>query len=301
MKTVFNVLRCIVAAFLSIFLFGVLVGGGFASGASAFVQEEVITGVFSSLDGYELIHSDADLRLTLTEAGFDAEAVAELLNTQAVDDIIELYFNDIYAVVEGELDAVTFTEENVRKILDTHMEELKPIVNAVFQQPDDIPEEYLREQVYIFVEAIAESMPNVEALGIYGSTMTREDMETLKMLQMMHSGNLILPMLTGAGIMSLLILLCRYEKFEGFIWLSIAYFLSGGLLFGVGNVLQRNIPVDSTFTAMERLIMPAINMFGSKLFTVGIILVLIAVACLVVWIVGRKPKSRKNEVEMMVE
>ena len=57
MKIVFNILRGILALILCFLLFGTLIGGSVGSSVTAFVKEDVVATVFTSMDFNEMFEN----------------------------------------------------------------------------------------------------------------------------------------------------------------------------------------------------------------------------------------------------
>lgn len=300
MKIVFNILRGILALILCFVLFGTLIGGSVGSSVTAFVKEDVVATVFTSMDFNEMFEPGSEAYVELENQGVDPVALTALLNDDAMDELYELWVHDLFSVLDETAIDSSFTKENIEKIVDKNLDAYVPYVSSILQVPEGTEMSLIKDYAREFMMSIAESLPNAEALGLRGPNMTEEDLNTLTAIRMMLSGIWVVPFIVVAVILSGLIALCRYEKFEGFIWLAVVYFITGGMVFGLGNSLN-SLPVSSTLDELEMVLMPAMEVFGSKLMVAALAMIGVAVVCLIVFIVGRRLANKKVSSELVVE
>lgn len=300
MKIVFNILRGILALILCFLLFGTLVGGAVGSSVTAFVKEDVVASVFTSMDFNEMLEPGSEAYVELENAGLDPVMVVDLLNDDAMDELYELWVHDLFSVLDETAIESSFTKENIEKIVDENLDAYVPYVSGILQVPEGTDMSLIKEYTREFMVSTAESLPNAEAMGLRGSNMTKENLETLTAIRMMLSGIWVVPFIVVAVILSGLIALCRYEKFEGFIWLAVVYFITGGMVCSLGNSLK-SLPVSSTLDELEMVLMPAMEVFGSKLMVAALAMIGVAVVCLIVFIVGRKLTNKKVNNELVME
>ena len=62
-----------------------------------------------------------------------------------------------------------------------------------------------------------------------------------------------------------------------------------------------SLPVSSTLDELEMVLMPAMEVFGSKLMVAALAMIGVAVVCLIVFIFGRKLANKKVSSELVVE
>ena len=301
MKTVFNVIRVIVAVFLSFILLASLVGGNLLYSASSCIQEDTIQNIVAAIDFSEVV-VDADVYTELENVGLDADAFGRLMDSEAMEEMMDLYMQDIFNMMQETDGVYGFTSENVQEIMNRHMEELMPIVNEMLQQTEQLTEEEMRQQVFDLAESIIESVPTADQIVLDESNMTEEDMEFINTLQALHTGEYILPFVVLSVVISLGILLCRYEKFEGFVWLTVLYLLSGGFSILIGSAFANNeLLVSTTDDALMAVIVPLLATFGKKMMMGAFVLLACAILFVVIFVVGRKIlKNKENNVMIEV-
>ena len=113
---------------------------------------------------------------------------------------------------------------------------------------------------------------------------------------------ILIPFVILSILLSLGIVLCRFEKFESFIWLTIVYFFAGGLTLGIGNALSNTIPtITMTTEEFDQVIIPVLQAFGEKMTGGSLVLIAIALTCLAIFIIGRKFLVKKPTDQLMVE
>lgn len=297
-KFILNFFGILLAIILSIITLGTLIITPIISSASSFLQTDTLHKMISDINLSDMFES------YITEAApdswddLDVEFIDEFMSSELVKDIIDLYLNNLLGIVEQDrIDSIN--QEQIDMLLNKHMPEMISIIRP--QIPAELPVTDAEITQYatsaltpILVELVA-LLPTLEDLGL--------DSTTISILHMLHNGTLLRYTIYAVLILSLLIVLCRFPRFKGFGWLSVAYLLATLILFLLGQNAQNIISALLSEEFLEKtdfLLQPLLNLFRSNFLLVARNTLIVTVACFLVFILGRKLSSlRKPSVQDM--
>lgn len=297
-KFILNFFGILLAIILSIITLGTLIITPIISSASSFLQTDTLHKMISDINLSDMFES------YITEAApdswddLDVEFIDEFMSSELVKDIIDLYLNNLLGIVEQDrIDSIN--QEQIDMLLNKHMPEMisiiRPRIPAELPVTDAEITQYATSALTpILVELVA-LLPTLEDLGL--------DSTTISILHMLHNGTLLRYTIYAVLILSLLIVLCRFPRFKGFGWLSVAYLLATLILFLLGQNAQNIISAllsEEFLEKTEFLLQPLLNLFRSNFLLVARNTLIVTVACLLVFILGRKLSSlRKPSVQDM--
>lgn len=297
-KFILNFFGILLAIILSIITLGTLIITPIISSASSFLQTDTLHKMISDINLSDMFES------YITEAApdswddLDVEFIDEFMSSELVKDIIDLYLNNLLGIVEQDrIDSIN--QAQIDMLLNKHMPEMisiiRPRIPAELPVTDAEITQYATSALTpILVELVA-LLPTLEDLGL--------DSTTISILHMLHNGTLLRYTIYAVLILSLLIVLCRFPRFKGFGWLSVAYLLATLILFLLGQNAQNIISALLSEEFLEKtdfLLQPLLNLFRSNFLFVARNTLIVAVTCLLVFILGRKLSSlRKPSVQDM--
>lgn len=297
-KFILNFFGILLAIILSIITLGTLIITPIISSASSFLQTDTLHKMISDINLSDMFES------YITEAApdswddLDVEFIDEFMSSELVKDIIDLYLNNLLGIVEQDrIDSIN--QEQIDMLLNKHMPEMisiiRPRIPAELPVTDAEITQYATSALTpILVELVA-LLPSLEDLGL--------DSTTISILHMLHNGTLLRYTIYAVLILSLLIVLCRFPRFKGFGWLSVTYLLATLILFLLGQNAQNIISALLSEEFLEKtdfLLQPLLNLFRSNFLLVARNTLIVTVACLLVFILGRKLSSlRKPSVQDM--
>lgn len=297
-KFILNFFGILLAIILSIITLGTLIITPIISSASSFLQTDTLHKMISDINLSDMFES------YITEAApdswddLDVEFIDEFMSSELVKDIIDLYLNNLLGIVEQDrIDSIN--QEHIDMLLNKHMPEMisiiRPRIPAELPVTDAEITQYATSALTpILVELVA-LLPTLEDLEL--------DSTTISILHMLHNGTLLRYTIYAVLILSLLIVLCRFPRFKGFGWLSVAYLLATLILFLLGQNAQNIISALLSEEFLEKadfLLQPLLNLFRSNFLFVARNTLIVAVTCLLVFILGRKLSSlRKPSVQDM--
>ncbi len=291
-KFILNFFGILLAIILSIITLGTLIITPIISSASSFLQTDTLHKMISDINLSDMFES------YITEAApdswddLDVEFIDEFMSSELVKDIIDLYLNNLLGIVEQDrIDSIN--QKQIDMLLNKHMPEMisiiRPRIPAELPVTDAEITQYATSALTpILVELVA-LLPTLEDLGL--------DSTTISILHMLHNGTLLRYTIYAVLILSLLIVLCRFPRFKGFGWLSVAYLLATLILFLLGQNAQNIISALLSEEFLEKtdfLLQPLLNLFRSNFLLVARNTLIVTVACLLVFILGRKLSSLRK-------
>ncbi|MBP3351020.1 MAG: hypothetical protein J6L65_01285 [Lachnospiraceae bacterium] len=297
-KFILNFFGILLAIILSIITLGTLIITPIISSVSSFLQTDTLHKMISDINLSDMFESHITEAAPDSWDDLDVEFIDEFMSSELVKDIIDLYLNNLLGLVEQDrIDSIN--QEQIDMLLNKHMPEMISIIRP--QIPAELPVTDAEITQYatsaltpILVELVA-LLPTLEDLGL--------DSTTISILHMLHNGTLLRYTIYAVLILSLLIVLCRFPRFKGFGWLSVAYLLATLILFLLGQNAQNIISAllsEEFLEKTEFLLQPLLNLFRSNFLLVARNTLIVAVACLLVFILGRKLSSlRKPSVQDM--
>lgn len=238
-KKVFNVLGTLVSILLSLILTAVLISVPLTSAVTSFLQKDTLHRAVDSLD----------LSVLLPAEGQD-EITSALLKTELANDLLALYADDLLAALDGSTER-TLTAESLNDLVLKYMDDLLPLVRPYAMElakssvevPDGMEinwDEVLTEDVIAaaIVQYVDENggkllaqFPSAQDLGI--------DQSVVQLIAAFRGKDVLTAVITIAAVLSVLILLCRWVRFKGFMWLGVVYLLSAVLDFIYASLIKK--------------------------------------------------------------
>lgn len=311
-KGVLNVLGVLAAFLLSLLLAAVLFCTPVVSATSALMQTDTIRTMLKEIDFSEIFVSEGDGSDYLE--GVDAETVDALVGSTMLQETIDLYVEGVFAVIEGKAEKIEITAEQINAIGQEHLDELMPIVEAMVEaemkeQIDsgqlegeiEIPEEQLREiageMVSACAEGIAQALPTESDLGL--------DATVVQGIAMLRNGMVLGSLIAAAAVLSVLILLCRFMRFKGFMWLGVVYLLcalgSFSMASAVKGSLIRRMLLDLVPVGAG-VINPLLATLSSPMMRCAVVMLVLAIVFIAVFVVGRNfLKKREQRLQLQEE
>ena len=286
-KIVMNVLGIIGASILSIFLVIALTITPVVWAATSFLQGDGIYKILSSVDYSEIITSEIDINSATTEG----EIVNKLMESEMMEEVVELCTDNIFATVDGDEDAYV-TPDDIEDIARDHEDELKEIIKEYVGDSIPLTEEILDEMTDSLIEEysveIAKTLPTADDLGL--------SPEVLNIMMNFRNGTYFWTAFAITATLSLLVMLCQVMRFKGFMWIGVDYLVAAVFTlissFGIKALdLQVIMDLDATskpiFTTLSGII-------SSDMLKGAGIETLLGVVFIVVFIVGRKLLKKRK-------
>lgn len=296
---VLNVFGVIFAILLSLLLIPTLITAPVINGLSGLVQPEFLqdisTEIVEEVDLAEIIASDPEAAQALAESGLTEEAVAALMESQFVRDILQLVGQDLAQVAQGTFTVSALSESELLRLAEAHKDELIAIFRLLDPEATAaLSDSDMGEMVDLIVQE--------ELVGLSSelSGVMTELQNTLygegSVLPIFISGILTWAAIGIAFVLALLIFLCRLRHQEGFLWLGIDAALAAlpVLLIGVGikgaqvrQLLAQQVPAGDIFD-------PIVRRFGSSTLIGGAILLALAAVFIASFVLLRDRRLKKE-------
>lgn len=287
-KSIMNVLGILLAIIVSVVLAIVLVANPVVSGAASFFKAENLTKIVRSIDFEKLLLEKGNLEQQMGEYGPLLEIFSE---TDVMEDVVELYINDVLATLNGSGER-QLTAEAVKGVLLQEMDAVMPVVkmqlgDAAAYLPEEEIEKYVVTYLDAYGEKIIDVLPAVEDLGL------SEDV--LMGVRLLGEGRIVTIMLFALVALSVLLCVLRFVRFKGFMWLGVVYLLSAGVVglasFGIGGAVA--LLVSMAGPMAELVAEPVLAVLSDALFKSAGIYAAVAVVFIIVFVVGRKLLVKK--------
>lgn len=238
-KKVFNVLGILVSIVLSLILTAVLISAPLTSAVTSFLQKDTLHRTVDSLD----------LSALLPAEGQD-EIMSALLETELANDLLSLYVDDLLAALDGSTER-TLTPESLNNLVLKHMDDLLPLVcpyamelaKSSVEVPDGteinwdevLTEDVIAAAIVQYVDENGEELlaqfPSAQDFGI--------DQSVVQLITAFRGKDVLTAVITIAAVLSVLILLCRWVRFKGFMWLGIVYLISAAFDFIYASLIKK--------------------------------------------------------------
>lgn len=238
-KKVFNVLGILVSIVLSLILTAVLISAPLTSAVTSFLQKDTLHRTVDSLD----------LSALLPAEGQD-EIMSALLETELANDLLSLYVDDLLAALDGATER-TLTPESLNNLVLKHMDDLLPLVRPYAMElakssvevPDGteinwdevLTEDVIAAAIVQYVDENGEELlaqfPSAQDFGI--------DQSVVQLITAFRGKDVLTAVITIAAVLSVLILLCRWVRFKGFMWLGIVYLISAAFDFIYASLIKK--------------------------------------------------------------
>ena len=302
-KKIFNVLGILISIVLSLILAVVLLVSPLLSGATALVQTDTLHGMIRQVDFTQLLPDAAE-----------DEVTSALMQTEFANDLVSLCVDDMLAALDGS-DQRSLTGQMLLDLAEEHMDELIPIFRPIAveqaKQNVEVPDgmsvnwdelvtdedisaaimQYLSESG----EELLTSFPTPEDLGI--------DQNVAAALAAVRGGALRTAGIVLAAALTVLILLCRWVRFKGFMWAGVVYILFGAVDLAYSFALEgfdfsfliSDIPeLTGLVPILLSTLTPALTETSTVIAALGVLFVLIFI---VGRIIRKKVRARRQSEE----
>lgn len=244
LKIIGNIFGILFAIVFSIVLVAVITAIPFTKGLSTVFQPDTIQDMAAGVLSSEIIEPGSAMSDGLEEAGISEDIVQELMESDAVEDMLEVYLDDVFEASTGEYVENSLTPDVLEDIVKDNKKELVSLLEEYADVEDaEEAEELLDVLVEEHGEDIIEMLPSVEESKM---TLTSSDNEGFfsegNIIRGLYNGGVIWIMIGVAAVLCLLIFLCRAFKLQGFIWIGVSFGVAA-LLSAVVIMLAGNLNI----------------------------------------------------------
>lgn len=223
----------IISILLCIVLVPALIVTVMVGSISSIVTPKTLTKVIKTVDIQDVISENQELSASLTEAGVTEETIEQMLESETVEQLVEVYVEDINAVILNG-DTTNFNSETIKNIINENKDEVKEIVKDL--AGDKVSQEELDKEIDKFIDEnfvqIVESLPKPQEII--------EDIpeDALEVIRVFNSGIVTNICIGFCAVLILLILLLRFREFSFFIWFSVISIITAVFLTSIYSGLR---------------------------------------------------------------
>ena len=297
LKIIGNIFGILFAIVFSVALVVVLLAIPPVKSLSAVFQPETIQDLAVDVLSSDIIEPGSAMSEGLEEMGLSEDIVQELMESDAVEDMLEVYLDDVFAASTGEYAENSLTQEVLEDIVKDNKKELVSLLEEYGDVEDkEEAEELLDVIVEEHGEDIIEMLPSAEDNKISLEFPEEEGFFGAgNILRGLYSGGVIWILIGVAAVLCLLIFLCRAFKLQGFIWIGVSFGVAA-LLSAVVIMLANNMNLlmNMGFSQMERNIIGSImpNMISAMVMA-ALVIAALAVVFIAAYIIIKACTKKK--------
>ena len=294
-KRIYNVFRIFFAIILSIILVGLVCTTPLIATATSLLSADTFHKVINTLDMSRVSESFFSPDETIEVNGITMTIPHEILDSPLMKDILILYFDSIFAVIEGNDPANILTVSAVKDITNQYTDELLPVlkknISADVPLSDEMLQQILDSTIETLIPSLLATLPTTEEMGIHSTTITT--------LQKIHNGTFLTYALLAIGIFSILLYLCRFSRFQGFVWLGIVYMVSAilNLIFALlSSTGVHFLSASNDLSEIEYIITPLFTIMTETLYQYAKITALLGLLFFFLFFICRKFFTNKKPI-----
>lgn len=228
------------------------------------------------------------------------EEMMAILSTNAMQEVYEIYVRAVFGVLDGSNPQEVLSEEQLRQIVHTNIDELYEIVKKQTPEVSQLPEEDGKKMVEaLFSSAMLElttEFPTPEALM---QSLAEEAPEAQLALQALKQVDIIkLSFVMMLVVLSGLVFVCRLWGFRGIRWLSVDLFVATGF----SGMVCLGLGMSSSLIGMLAAEEPLLGVVATQVLSVvatgtyirTAIMLVAAIGLLVAYIFIKKAIAKKQ-------
>ena len=295
LKFVGNLIGVLLSIVVSVALLVSLIAAPVLSGVTKLVQSNTLLSVIQSIDLSPFDSEDPTTPATpiVPELPIVSEHAwaADLLETELAEKLVNMYMDDFLSVSMG--GPTSLTVESMKTLVMEHMHEVLPIVRrAVTESGEEMIDQEIEDAILSFIDEsgqeLIDSLPTHEDLNI-GEDVTLA-------LSFLRSNILRTGVTILVIVFSILILIFRFPRFKGFMWLAVVYIL--GTLFSMGTGAGMSALLPGLILTEEPILAgaltPVLAVLAKTCYIGGAIMLVLAVAFILIFAIGRNALKKKK-------
>ncbi len=265
-----------------------------------------ISNVLGEIDFTKLIENNVDLQKQIEGMGIPPEAINEVMHSEVVGDIVEMYAHDVGNVIEGSAEESTFSTEAVMGILNDNIDEIAAFTRQYVPGADLVDEKELKEQLQQNLQeqsvAVTEMLPSVADLkqSTEGGGVRYGNLTSLKNGIVFVRESLTPILYAVICVLAVLIVILQYRELRGF-WRTGVTFTSAGVTTlllavsaeGILKLTEGSIPAEAI-----SLLKPLVQVFSRGFFTFAITYLSIGAVCMATFGVALLIRKKRRKATM---
>lgn len=296
-KTIFNILGILFAIIFSVITLLLLPVIPLVSTCTTLLQPDTIQEFLQDMHLSEQLESTLKNSAPSDLQSLDMKFIDDLMASELMEDIIQLYLDNLFDVLESD-HMENINQQQIQTLLDTHTPSLvsmiRPYLPTELPITDDDISKYAKEMLEPALTTMISSLPTLEDMGI--------DQTRLTMICMLYNGTFLKYSIIIIAILSLLVFLCRFPRFKGFMWLGVIYLFFTVILLILAsdaNRLVHNLLSSDIENTLGDALQLIIELTRTQLYSCAGIMGLLGVLFIVLFLTIRNILSRieKNTTE----
>lgn len=291
-----NICGMIVAVLLSVLLFTVLLVMPFAATVQSLTVPDNLSDLIKAIDFTALVKENEGFQQQVEEMGIPADAINQVMHSDIVEDITELYENDLNAALENADTETQFTKQAVMQIFLDNTQEIAAFAKQYVPNAAYISEQALEKQVEITIKerggAVVNFLPPAKELAqtVIAANDPDGSLAALQKAVTFVRETLMVILYAAFGVLTVLLLAVRWRGWRCCLWAGVT-FAGGGLvtalsalgISGLFSLLSSALPATVT-----DFLTPLGNVFSNGLFPFAVIFGSMGVIFLVTFIVAAR-------------
>ncbi len=299
LKIILNIFGILLAIVFSVLTFSALVTTPMISTGTSLLQPDTLQQLLSDMDLSEQLESTLKQSAPAELSELDVNFVNDLISSDLMGDILELYIDNLMGVLEDER-MESINQSQIHKLLEKHMPDLVTMVRKSLPEEVPVSDSEITDYAIATIEpaliTMVSELPDLEDMGV--------DETLITTIHMLYNGTMVKFALGLVAVLSILIALLRFPRFKGFLWLGITYLLASATLMLVSKqsdtIVDTLLPSEATDTlgfALE----PILNQVKYHLNTGARNIAICSVVFILIFILGRILLSLGTKKEKNVE
>lgn len=278
MKILFNILGVLLGIVAAFLLSLALFLAPLVSTSTKLLQPDTIQQTLKDMNLQEELQKIIEQNAPTELSGVNIAFVEDLLNSELMEGLLEIYIENLLGILEED-DVKLLGKEHIAPLLETHLPEMtnliKPHLPAEISLTDAQISEYALSTLEPILLEITAILPSLDDMGL--------DETTISLIQYTYDKTILKYTILAVAVLSVIIILLRFPRFKGFMWLTVIYSSSALLFFCINKYLLMD-----DIRHVEDMFMPILDFFAAEYLSSAFVIFICALAFLVVFIVGRK-------------
>lgn len=281
----------VIAIFLSIFMVIAVLCTTVLWAMSSLTSAKTITNMIEQIDIVELIPEET---INKEEAKQAAAVVDDIIDSDAGKEIVGALSQDVNDVLLGKDTPSALNKDKISSIIKNNKDDFTNVVKKATN--GKITEEMVEKDFDKVTEDVATEIAEVIPDKEYIKTLIPQEVTTYTKLIVDPTLTIILAIVSG--VLAILIYICRYKGFAGFLWLGIDSIICTVLVGAVALIINfAKSFISSMLGTGDELIESSVGAFNDSFITATIILSVISVVFLFVYTILKKTTKKETEQE----
>jgi len=227
----------------------------------------------------------------------DAELMNVLFEDGLMDEIMDLYIEDLFTELDGGTVAKKLTGESVTVIMENHMDTFVELTKSQLDEQtlqlvsDEEIADMLRESLGETAQEMVDSFPTIYDMGL--------DEETLNTIGVLRDGLVGTVGIVLVAILAVIVFICQFPRFKSFMWLGVDFIIGGGLTLVLATSLELILKAALASIPLGTAIMnPVVETFAAAMKKGALVELGLAVLFVVIFIVGRVILKKKAALQV---